>query len=846
MPVRAKPRDVHGRPGVLPQRLRPGALDDQVPSMNSALPADVALETTCYHCGEDVPPGADYALEIRGVLRPMCCPGCRAVASLIADSGLDRFYDQRTAYSEKADDRVTEPADSFVIYDDPELLEQYSTRSDDGFREASLLIGGVSCAACTWLIETSLQRQEGITAVSLNLAQARLDLRFDPQQIRASEIFARVAGLGYRVQPWHASAERAQVAEEYRRDLRRLAVAGIGMMQVGMFAIGLHAGSIQGMATEYEQLLRLVSLLVTGFVVVFSARGFFESALRHLRIGALVMDLPVALAIGIAYGASAVATFSGDGDVYFDSVVMFTFLLLLARFIERRLRYRDSLAWRDAEQTLPDAVEVRVGTDWKRMPRKSLAAGQRVLVRAGDTIPIDGDVRAGASAVREDSFNGEAIPRSVKVGDKVYAGTINTTGSLEVLAQGSYAESRLAALQRSVDQARVDKPAVARMADRLASVFIAGVLLATAATALVWMQIDASRALWVALSVLVISCPCALSLATPAGLANASAQLRRSGVLVYGENALEALASSTHVLFDKTGTLTTSDFDLREVVVLGERSESEVLAIAAALQRHANHPIATAFTHPDADASSTVELAQVEYRVGAGVRGFHDGVEVRIGSLEFCRELCPALTAPPREPRVWIGLVDASSPLAWFGVVDELRPEAPATVTGLRAFGLHRELLTGDASPRAAQLAADLGFEERRIGQSPEDKLNRVSELQTEGAVVTMIGDGLNDAPVLQRADASIAVSGASDLARAQANFVIERGDLGQIPALYRTARRTRRVILQNFAWALGYNALGIPLAAMGLIPPWAAALGMSASSLIVVANASRLRRPPA
>jgi Cu2+-exporting ATPase len=806
-----------------------------------ALP-ESAAHTACYHCGEAVPAGADFSIDINGERQPMCCPGCRAVASLIADSGLTRFYEQRTAFSEKPEgEAAVDDAGSFAIYDSAELIDQYAHQRDDGTLDLRLLVGGVSCAACTWLIETSLMRLPGVTAASLNLAQSRLDLRVDPDTIRPSAVFARVASLGYRVQPWHSSAQRDQAESEYRRDLRRLAVAGIGMMQVGMFAIALHAGDIQGIDAEYERLLRLVSLLVTGFVVWFSARGFFESAWRHLRRGALVMDLPVALAIGLAYAASAVATLRGGGDVYFDSVVMFTFLLLLARFIEKRMRYRDTLAWQDAEQALPDAVQVRVDGRWERRARKTLEPGQRLLLRAGETVPVDATVCIGRSSVREDSFSGESLPRRVGPGDTVFAGTLNENATLELVASGTYAQTRLAALQRSIERARLDKPRAARLADRLASFFIAGVLLATAVTAATWLRIDADRALWVALSVLVISCPCALSLATPASLANAASALRRRGVIVYGEHALEALATSQRVLFDKTGTLTTGRFHLDATRRLdGDVTDGELLALAAALQRHANHPIASAFTGADVD---DAVLDAVRYVVGQGVEGEWRGTRLRIGSPDFCRAIAPRLPAEPGDPALWVALVAEDRPLAWFGLGDDLRPEATGLVAELRAGGIACELVTGDGSARARALGESLGFDKVFLGQSPDAKLARVAELQSQGVVVTMVGDGLNDAPVLQRADASIAVAGATDLARTQADFVLDGADLSQIIALRRTAARTQQVIKQNFAWALAYNAVGIPLAAMGWIPPWAAALGMSASSLIVVTNAARLRR---
>ncbi|EAQ99392.1 heavy metal translocating P-type ATPase [Congregibacter litoralis] len=808
--------------------------------MNSAEPLAIPSEVHCFHCGEDVPEGADFRIDIAGQPRDMCCPGCRAVASMIAENGLERFYEQRTAFNERPGLDPLSPAPEFVIYDDPALAEQFSRVDASGHIDARLLIGGVSCAACTWLIETTLTRTPGVLRATLNLGQNRLDVSFDPGQLTMSDVFTRIASLGYRVQPWQSNLRQEQAKDEYRTDLRRLAVAGIGMMQVGMFAIALHAGDIQGISADYQQLMRLFSLLVTSFVVAYSARGFFESAWRHLQFGALVMDLPVALAIGLAYCASAFATFSGSGAVYFDSVVMFTFLLLLARFLEKRLRYRDAMDWQDAEQTLPDAVQVWRNNQWTTIPRRSLSEGERVLVRAGDTLPIDGTVERGTGSVREDSFSGEALPRSVTIGDTVYAGTVNLEESLELRATGSYAETRLAALQRSIDQAQKDKPAIARLADRIASRFIAGILLIASLTAFVWWSIDPDKALWIALSVLVISCPCALSLATPASLANATHLLRRRGVIVNGENALESLASLDVALFDKTGTLTSGDFALKTVLPLSEGwDDATIRAIAASMQRHSNHPLASAFAAMDLQG----DVGAVSYRPGKGLEGRYGGRQLRLGSLHFCKEIAPELPPEPKEALYWIALCEESQAIAWLGLSDEIHGEALPVLEHVRAKGVATELLTGDASQRATQLGTSLKFERIATGLSPEDKLARLTTLQEAGATVLMVGDGLNDAPVLKRADVSIAVAGATDLARAQADFVIMDGDLRQITQLVNTAQRTRQIIIQNFSWALAYNALGIPLAAMGWVPPWAAAVGMSLSSLLVVGNAARLRR---
>ncbi len=796
---------------------------------------------TCYHCGEAVPPGTDFTIEIAGTARPMCCPGCRAVAGIIAANGLENFYQQRTAYNERPAEQDSSLLERYRIYDDPELAATFSDSTEEGLTSSSLLLGDLTCAACTWLIEQSLARMAGIDRAVVNLQQSRLDVRFDPRVVRLSEIFARLDALGYRPRPFQASSQRQQMQDEYRTDLRRLGVAGFGMMQVGMFAVALHAGDIQGIEERYRGLLRGFSLLVASFVVFYSARPFFTTAWRHLRHGTLVMDLPVALAIGLAWLASAYATLSGSGEVYFDSVVMFTFFLLLGRFLERRVRQRHAMTWFDAESTLPDAVTVQRDQRWQSVPRSQLQQGDRVLVRAGQVVPIDAEILQGRSAVREETFNGEHLPRNVGAGDTIYAGTLNVEQAVEARALGGYRDSRLAALQRSVETAQAEKPRLARLADRIASWFIAGILLITAATALVWSQVDPGRALWVTLSVLVISCPCALALATPAALTSAASALRASGVIVRGENALEALSRVTHVIFDKTGTLTEGALQLQRVVPLSTIPREELIAMGAALQHYSTHPVARAF----GEVSGAGGFEDVEYRVGAGLSARRAGRACRMGSEAFCREIAPELPPSPDDAHYWIALCREREPLAWFGLSDRNRPEAAAVVSAFRSAAIEVALLTGDRSAQGPAVAEALGIDRVETGLEPQDKMSRVGALQRSGAVVGMVGDGLNDAPVLSQADASFAVAGATDLARTQADFVIVDGDLQAVVETWRKAVQCRRIILQNFAWALGYNLGAIPLAATGHIPPWAAAIGMSLSSLLVVVNSLRLNRRP-
>jgi Cu2+-exporting ATPase len=448
-------------------------------------------------------------------------------------------------------------------------------------------------------------------------------------------------------------------------------------------------------------------------------------------------------------------------------------------------------------------------------------------------------VTRGQSDVREDAFTGESLPRAVAPGDAIYAGTINTGQPLEARVSGDYRESRLALLLRSVQTAQGARPALATLADRVAGYFVGAILLVATVTAVAWLQIDPDKALWVTLSVLVISCPCALALATPAALTAAAGALRDRGIIVNAENALETLVRTTHLVFDKTGTLTEGDLSIDTVLPVGSLCEQDVIQLASALQQQSAHPVARAFAGID----TQLDVHEVVHCQGAGVEARHEGAAVRMGSEAFCRQIAPQLSPPPDKPLYWVALVRADEPLAWIGFSDRLRDDAPAVVDAARDRGLTVQLLTGDGSAQAAHVAKALKIEDVHAGCSPQQKLAHVQALQEEGAVVCMVGDGLNDAPVLSAADVSIAVAGATELARTQASLVITDGGLHRVEEAQQIARQAYRVMRQNIGWALGYNACAIPLAAAGMVAPWVAALGMSASSLLVVLNALRLSR---
>lgn len=790
----------------------------------------------CYHCGEPVPAGCNWTALVDGIEQPMCCPGCQAVARLIASSGLASFYHLRTELNPTAPPLPEE--NPYRVYDLAENNADFVEELDNGHCRAQLLLGGVSCAACTWLIEKALAGNAAIHAASVNLAQQSLVVEFDRNRMPVSELFAQLLALGYDPHPWQLSAGARLLEREQRHALKELAVAGLAMMQVGMFSIALHAGDIQGIALEYRSLMRWVSLIIATVVVFYSARSFFRNAWVNLRHRRLVMDVPVALAIGLAYVASAWATALNTGDVYFDSIAMFTFFLLLGRFFERQVRRGEFLRQTDLQSLLPAACTRRTPEGWQTIPTSAAAVGDILLLRAGEVIPADGEIVKGSGAVDEAAFTGENLPRSLATGDSVAAGTLLREGGAEMRVNADAARSRLAQMLSLLSRAGDEKPALAKFADRVAARFVAAVLLVAAAVALYWAINAPERALWITLSVLVVSCPCALALATPTALTAAAAKLRRRGLLMTGENTLENLLRCDRVIFDKTGTLTEGRFQRQAVIPAQGKDVHAALAIAAALEQHANHPISSAFD----DVEASPGLEEVEAVPGAGVRGKLAGETVAIGNPNFVRQFCTDLGELPADDSHWIALASSSGPLAWIALEDRPRRDAAEVLAALQQRGLVTELLTGDPSGAGPALARRLGLDEERHGMSPEHKLEHVRDLQQRGHHLAMVGDGLNDAPVLAAADCAFAVNQATDLAKSRADAILLSTALAPLVDAFDMAERTRSVIRQNMTWALGYNGVAVPLAAMGLVPPWAAAIGMSASSLLVVLNSLRLK----
>lgn len=803
-------------------------------------------EQDCFHCSLPVPKNSSYIVKIDGQERAMCCPGCQAVAKAIVDGGLTSFYQFRTDTSPTARTAVPEVLQELTLYDKPELQRTFVSTDDKNIKQASLILEGIVCAACVWLNERHISALAGVVDFSVNYSTHRARVRWDDTQIKLSDILQAIASIGYLAHPFDAGRQEAVYKKERSNALKRLAIAGLGAVQVMMLAVALYAGDYSGMDAGLENFMRWVSLFIATPVVFYSARSFFSSAWRDLKVRQLGMDVPVSLAIGLAYAASCWATVTRSGEVYFDSVTMFTFFLLAGRFLEMGARQKAGQAAEELVKLLP-AMATRVTDEGdETVAVTELLAGDKVRVKPGDSIPADGVIVEGRSSIDESLLTGESHPLAKTITEKVIGGTVNIESPLVIEVQKVGEDTVLASIQRLLDRAQTEKPSIAKTADRVAGIFVGFLLVLVTAVGLWWWQHDPEQAFWIALSLLVVTCPCALSLATPAAMTAATGSLTRLGVLTTRGHALETLAKVTHVVFDKTGTLTKGHLALESVNIFSDIKEQQSLNIAAALELGSEHPVAKVFLQK-ASSPNEVTAQEIEAIPGQGVTGLIDGVRYRLGCAAYVEDVINSSQSQSNKDKpqhaTEIFLANEKECLAAFFLSDELREQAIESVQALKALGKKVWLVSGDNETVVSYIADQLSIENTRHSMKPEDKLAVIHELQHQGEVVAMIGDGVNDAPVLAAAQVSIAMGGGTQLAQASADMVLLSEHLPHLVDAIKMAKRSVNIVHQNLGWALIYNVLALPLASMGYIAPWMAAIGMSASSLVVVMNALRLNK---
>ena len=794
----------------------------------------------CYHCALPVPAGSRFTAVVLGAPREFCCPGCQAVAEAIVAGGLESYYSHRSEASANPEALPVQLVDELALYDRADVQQPF-VRHEGELAETTLLMEGISCAACGWLIEKHLRSLPAVAEARLNLSNHRLHVRWADSQLPLSQVLSELRLIGYAAHPYQADRASEQLASENRLALRQLGVAGLLWFQAMMATMATWPEFNIDLSPELHTILRWVALFLTTPIVFYSCAPFFKGALRDLRTRHLTMDISVSLAIGAAYIAGIWTSITGVGELYFDAVGMFALFLLAGRYLERRARERTAAATAQLVNLLPASC-LRLGADGQseRILLSELRLGDQVLVHPGAILPADGKILDGQSSIDESLLTGEYLPQPRSIGDAVTAGTLNVEGALtvEVLALGQ--DTRLSAIVRLLDRAQAEKPRLAEIADRAAQWFLLFSLIAAAAIGLLWWQLDASRAFWIVLAMLVATCPCALSLATPTALTAATGTLHKLGLLLTRGHVLEGLNQIDTVIFDKTGTLTEGRLALRSILPVGDLDSQQCLGLAAALENRSEHPIARAFGRAPLAAEEVLSMP------GLGLEGRVGEQRLRIGQPAFVCELSAcAVPAMPDEAGQWLLLGDSQGPLAWLVLDDRLRSDAPALLAACKARGWNTLLLSGDSSPMVASVAAELGIDEARGGLRPDDKLQVLQQLHRQGRKVLMLGDGVNDVPVLAAADISVAMGSATDLAKTSADAVLLSNRLDALVQAFGLARRTRRIIIENLLWAGLYNGLMLPFAALGWITPVWAAIGMSISSLTVVLNALRLTRLP-
>jgi Cu2+-exporting ATPase len=793
--------------------------------------------THCFHCGEENPNGTNFIVNIKGEDRRMCCPGCEAVAQTIVDSGLTSYYDHRSENAEKVTGLIPEQLSQLAHYDLAQIQEDFIKQNNDAnVNEITLTVEGITCAACAWLIEKQLRQIPGLQFINVNTTLHRVVIRWYKDELKLSRILTEIQKIGYKAYPFQINQQEALYKQQAKSYLRRLGLAGIATMQVMMFAIALYSDFFSGMEEEFIQYFRWVSFILATPVLLYSAQPFYINAWRNLRNRTLGMDIPVSIALLGAYLASAYATIMTTGEVYFEAISMFTFLLLLGRLLELRARRKASETSSNLLRLLPSMATLIESNDEEQtesvVPAKTLTVGQIILVKAGETIPIDGVILKGSSNIEESMLTGEHLPVHKNNQDPVFAGTVNVTSPLTIRIEKLAQHSLIADIIHLQDSAQQNKPRIEVITDLVSRYFVGALLIIAVCTYIGWSLIDPSQAFWITLSVLVATCPCALSLATPTALTCATANLNKQGILIKQHHVLETVNKINHMVFDKTGTLTHGDFVMLSSCVYGDFSEQQCIDLASQLERVSEHPIALAFNKLQ---KQSVQLDDVINIPGQGLQASYHNKVLKLGHAQFCN-----IEKSFDSKELIIYLTYDDKLIATFELGDTLRKSAIQISQYCQEKHIQTSLLTGDISSKSEDVANLLKLDNVIKGVTPEGKLKHLQSLQQKEQVL-MVGDGINDAPVLAGAHVSVALASGTDIAKNSADVILLGEDLSKIATLCKTAHKTTSIIKQNLSWAIGYNIIIVPLAITGHVPPYIAVIGMSFSSLIVVSNSLRL-----
>lgn len=815
------------------------------------LPSDYASQQhageACYHCGLPVPEHMRFEQFVNGSNRQFCCPACQAVCGAIYDAGLEGFY-QRTTTDSPLAPPPQAPKD-LALYDLDEVQAEF-VPSLDKQRQIHLLVEGIHCAACVWLIERSMAQLDGVLDARVNLSGKRLLLQWDNSQIQLSQVIARLGQIGYAAIPYNPEVAEGRLKQQNRAMLLRLSFAAFAMMNLLWVSIALYSGADK---SEFRALFHWVGFTLATPTLFYSGYPFLRSAWTGLRRLHLTMDLPIAIGALSTYAYSVYITLSQSavGEVYYDTVVNFLFVILVGRYLEAMSKRQAVTSTQRLLDLQPRAASVLRNQETVLLPIRAVKANDLVLVKPGEQIPVDGVVTEGRSSVDESMLSGESRPVHKSNGARVSAGTVNLDSALTVEVQAILSHTSLGRIINLVEEAQASKAPIQCVADRIVPWFVAVTLLLATITFIWWLSTGFELALMASTAVLIITCPCAFGLATPMAIASASGLAARFGILVKNGGVLETLSKVDHFVFDKTGTLTEGRMRVQHIATTGDIDTRLLMTQAAAVERYSEHNVAAAILEWAENKEITAAPAQqVENLPGYGIKGqvgnspvvIGTGLWLRKNQIDLNEDLQDQTLQWESQGSTCVHIAVEGQHRAFLAINDQLRPDAETLIKALRAEGYGLTILSGDRQPVVDAISQRLGGMNAIAEVLPEDKDRIIQQLRKDGAYVAMVGDGVNDAPALNRADVGIALGSGTDVSGDSADIVLMSNELDKVRLATRLSQRTLRTIRQNIGISITYNIIMVPLAMAAWITPLVAAISMPISSLLVIGNAARIR----
>jgi len=811
----------------------------------------IIKERLCYHCGLSVNYNNLYTVYINNKNRLMCCIGCKVVAETIMKHGLSKYYNFRENYNLTADVNNNDILNKISLYKDNNVSKKFISNIDGKLNSSIFIIDGITCSACVWLLEQSILKLNGIYEVTVSLSTYRAKIIWDSSVINISTILKNILHIGYKAYPYKLKQEELLNKAKFDTFLKKICVSGLGMMQVMMFAIALYAGEFNDIELEYKYYMYIVSFIVTTPVMFYSGSTFFFSAYRGLKQKKINMDFTVSLALFFAYFFSVYMVYTKGSVVYFDSVCMFIFFLTLGRFLELKAKYNAFNTINKLLLSCPVVVNLLKKIDNDSYIEKiisidDVSINDEIIVKVGEVIPMDSILLDDIAIIDESILTGEEFPITKKFGNRLYGGSQNINKPIRIKIKKLKNDSQISHINKLIEYTTTHKPHIVILANKVASLFVWAVLVLTLFIGIFWIYKDIDKVIPVILSVLVVTCPCALSLATPIAMTASMFALAQNGMLISKKHVLEGLTLVTHIVFDKTGTLTENKFELKNVYMLNKSVNLNVIEIAYNLEKNILHPISTAFINNIENKNILIkQVKNITYLPNMGIEGEIGDDLYRIGKRKFSLNLCSEKFSSftPKTEYIYVLLTSKKNgPLAWFELYNKLRDDAKESIDILKNSNLKIHLLTGDSSKSVKYLSKHLDINNIVYNANIETKINYIKKLQKNKSTVLMIGDGINDAPALNQSHISISMGSGADITKSKSDAVLLYDKLKMIPYSIKHAKKTKKIIIENFIWALLYNFSMVPLAACGLIEPYFAAIGMSLSSLFVVLNSLRLR----